>query len=213
MAWAAASVAAMFAGAAIVGIACGLFSDGERSWVTLGVSLGGAIGGLGILWYGFCRRLGWSHRELGFLPCTHSLWHLLWWIPLTLLGGGAATGAIGWLFGTEQKSSSIADGIGISPVAALLAAVCGAVAIPLIEEVAFRRILFDWLQGKMPTAIAASATVAIFAVMHGIPMVVVYLFFAGTSLIVARLWFRSLTAPFLIHCVNNAVVFLVALAG
>lgn len=213
MAWAAASVAAMFAGAAIVGIAFGLSCDGDSSWIALGVSLGGAISGLGILWYGFYRRLGWSRRDFGFLPCTHSLRHLLWWIPLTLLGGGAATGVIGWQFGTEQKSSSIADGIDISPVAAVLAAVCGAVVIPLIEEVVFRRVLFDWLQGRMPTAIAASLTVAIFAVMHGIPMVVVYLIFAGTSIIVARLWFRSLTAPFLIHCVNNAVVFLVALNG
>ncbi|MDK4295106.1 hypothetical protein [Corynebacterium accolens] len=50
--WAAASVVATFAGAALIGIACGLITK-SGSWVAFGIAVGGAIFGLGTAWYGF----------------------------------------------------------------------------------------------------------------------------------------------------------------
>lgn len=74
--WAVASVVATFAGAALIGIACGLITK-SGSWVAFGIAVGGAFFGLGTVWYGFSRRLGWSWRDAGFVKAEHSLWHLL----------------------------------------------------------------------------------------------------------------------------------------
>ncbi|WP_284819594.1 hypothetical protein QP936_011110 [Corynebacterium rhinophilum] len=62
--WAVASVVATFAGAALIGIASGLITK-SGSWVAFGIAVGGAIFGLGTVWYGFSRRLGWSWRVPG----------------------------------------------------------------------------------------------------------------------------------------------------
>ncbi|WKS66071.1 CPBP family intramembrane metalloprotease [Corynebacterium accolens] len=78
---------------------------------------------------------------------------------------------------------------------------------------AFRRVLLDWLQNSMPTWAAALITTAVFALAHGIPAVMLYIAFFGTCLMLARLWFKTLTAPLCIHIANNTVVAITALAG
>ncbi|MDN8635097.1 CPBP family intramembrane glutamic endopeptidase [Corynebacterium kefirresidentii] len=210
--WALASVVATFAGAAVVGIACGLLGGGG-TWVTFGITIGGAVFGLGTLWYGFSQRLGWSWRDAGFVSSAHSLWHLLWWIPVTILGCGAATGAINVLLRNEPAGNNLSDGLKISPAATFVAVLSTALVIPLVEEIAFRRVLLDWLQNSMPTWAAALTTIAVFAVAHGIPAVMLYIAFFGTCLVLARLWFKTLTAPLCIHIANNAVVAFTTLGG
>lgn len=85
------------------------------------------------------------------------------------------------------------------------------VLVPLIEEIAFRRVLMDWLDTRFPTRAAAVATTVIFTVMHFSPVMMVYVIFLGTSLILARLWFQSLWGSFLVHAANNALVTGIAL--
>lgn len=210
--WAVASVVATFAGAALIGIACGLITK-SGSWVAFGIAVGGAFFGLGTVWYGFSRRLGWSWRDAGFVKAEHSLWHLLWWIPLAILGSGAATGAVNALLGSEPAGNNLSAGLKISPAATIMVVLSTALVIPLVEEVAFRRVLLDWLQNSMPTWAAALITTAVFALAHGIPAVMLYIAFFDTCLMLARLWFKTLTAPLCIHIANNTVVAITAMAG
>ena len=189
--WAVASVVATFAGAALIGIACGLITK-SGSWVAFGIAVGGAFFGLGTVWYGFSRRLGWSWRDAGFVKSEHSLWHLL---------------------GSEPAGNNLSAGLKISPAATIMVVLSTALVIPLVEEVAFRRVLLDWLQNSMPTWAAALITTAVFALAHGIPAVMLYIAFFGTCLMLARLWFKTLTAPLCIHIANNTVVAITAMAG
>ena len=147
------------------------------------------------------------------MKAEHSLWHLLWWIPLAILGSGAATGAVNALLGSEPAGNNLSAGLKISPAATIMVVLSTALVIPLVEEVAFRRVLLDWLQNSMPTWAAALITIAVFALAHGIPAVMLYIAFFGTFLVLARLWFKTLTAPLCIHIANNTVVAITALAG
>lgn len=41
-----------------------------------------------VLWFGLGMRGGWTIRDLGFRRPHHSLWHLLWWIPASIVLSG-----------------------------------------------------------------------------------------------------------------------------
>ncbi|WP_369126444.1 CPBP family intramembrane glutamic endopeptidase [Corynebacterium heidelbergense] len=77
---------------------------------------------------------------------------------------------------------------------------------PLLEEVVFRRVLLDYLLGVLPRWVAVPIVSACFALVHIAPPLIVYNFFLGIALAMARLWFRSLWGPFLLHVSNNALV-------
>lgn len=86
-----------------------------------------------------------------------------------------------------------------------------AVVLPLLEEIVFRRVLLDWMASHMPVGLAAALVVVVFAAAHAVPAVMLYIFFLGIPLVLARLWFGNLWAPLIVHATNNALVSLVAL--
>lgn len=90
---------------------------------------------------------------------------------------------------------------------------CGAVVIPAIEEIVFRRMLFDGLRTKLSTPLAAILVTVAFALVHAQPAVMLYIAFLGTSLVLARLWFQSPWGSFLVHAANNALLSAMILAS
>lgn len=112
---------------------------------------------------------------------------------------------------SPNDESSDNSGFSLGIAAGITIFVGTAVLLPLIEEIVFRRILMDWFDARLPTWAAATITTVIFAVMHISPVIMVYIIFLGTSLILARLWFRSLWGSFIVHAANNALVTVFAL--
>ena len=60
-------------------------------------------------------------------------------------------------------------------------------------------------------SLPAALVVVVFAAAHAVPAVMLYIFFLGIPLVLARLWFGNLWAPLIVHATNNALVSLVAL--
>lgn len=168
-----------------------------------------------VLWFGLGVRGGWTIRDLGFRRPRHSLWHLLWWIPASIVLSGIGAMVLGSALGLSPSdgTSSTRDALSLHWSIAPLAALATAVVIPLAEEIVFRRVLLDWLMTKMPTVLAVIITIIVFALVHVSPTAMAYLIFLSASLVLARLWFRSLWAPFLIHAANNGLITVAALAA
>lgn len=205
------------AGALACGIGLGLLAEeiGEDAgpFISLGVVLGAAIPATTVLWVGFVRRCGWGLRELGFTTPTRSLWHLVWWTPLSILLAALGASFLGPFIGAEPEGAAIDEGFRLGPVAGVVIFAGAALLAPFFEEILFRRVMLDWLATRMPMWAAAVIVTVVFTVMHGSPSVMAYIIFFATSLALARLWFSSLWATFILHAVNNTLVTAIALAA
>ncbi|WP_180342578.1 CPBP family intramembrane glutamic endopeptidase [Auritidibacter ignavus] len=168
----------------------------------------GLLGSAGLYWV-LVRRRGWRVVDFGFRTGAHRLTHLLWQTPLLLLLSLIATAAVGTSLGltpsdNDQAATATQAQPGWIPIVAVI--LLFAIVVPLIEEIVFRRVLLDWLMLKLPTLPAAAIVIAVFALCHIDPAVMLYMLFFGTVLVGLRLWYRSLWAPLIYHVVNNALV-------
>ncbi|MGT2957829.1 CAAX protease [Streptococcus bovimastitidis] len=210
--WAVGALIALFLGAFIWGILFGFIFRNSAS-ITLSVMVGGSISSFFVLWYGYCFKNKWSLSDFGFHKGKHSLWHLLWWIPLTLIFSLAGAGLFSYLFKIphEAKASGISsDTMALGWAVVLLMELTVGILIPFIEEIIFRRFLFEWVQLYFSKWLASSIVVLVFTLLHIIPAVMAYVLFLGISLMLSRIWFQNLTAPWLIHTFNNSLVVLIA---
>ena len=212
--WAALGLVALALGA-VTGIALAFWAGLGVAGVSASAVVLASGLSLAVLWFGLIKRCGWTVRDLGFCRPRHSLWHLLWWIPATILLGGIGALLLGTLFGlTPDGGASTTDTAieahwSIVPLVALGASVF----VPLVEEIIFRRVLLDWLLTKMPTALAAIIVIVAFTIAHISPTTMVYIVYLSTSLVLARLWFKSLWASLLIHAANNGMLTTAAIAA
>ena len=210
--WAVLSILGMGAGAFVGGLLCGIiFKSGSA--IAFGVAIFGAVGGLGTLWFGLCHRLKWTLADFGFRTSAHSLWHLVWWAPLTLLMCVTATAIVGSLFEVAPSKRGLDESLHLGMAPQVAVVFCSVLALPFLEEVFFRRVLLDWFQRFTPVWVAGLISVSAFAVAHVSPPVMIYTLLLGTSLTLARFWFKTLKAPFLIHAFNNLVVSIVILVA
>ena len=79
------------------------------------------------------------------------------------------------------------------------------VAVPIVEEMLFRGVLYAWLAEHLPWVLAALLSSAVFGLAHfesGRPVVVACCV-AGLFMAVAFHYSHSLYAPIIIHAVNN----------
>lgn len=214
--WALAALVGSYLGAIIGGFGMAVlrgYIDAPLSaLIAIGALSGGFLVGGGALYIGLVRKCGWGWSELGFTRPEHSLWHLTWWVPLTVIIGGVCASLIGSFLNLEPSGgNSVSDGSRMGATAGVLMVLLAVVIFPFIEEVVYRRVLFDWASTVMPTYLAATLITVLFALAHLAPPVMAYILFVGISLILARLWFKSLWAPLVIHAANNALVTVVSL--
>ena len=200
-------VAGTFAGGLLFGY---IFTSG--AWIAFGAVVFGSIGGLGTLWFGLCYRLEWNLSDLGFQNSTHSLWHLTWWAPLTLLISATASAIVGSISGVSPSESGLDKNTHLGLAAQTTVMIGTVIAMPFLEEVVFRRVLLDWLQQHTPAWAAGLISVLAFAGVHITPPLMIYTLFLGASLTFSRFWFKTTKASFLLHAFNNLVVSTVLLA-
>ncbi|WP_205029810.1 CPBP family intramembrane glutamic endopeptidase [Streptococcus porcinus] len=213
--WALIGFLALFLGAFFWGVVIGLIFRTSEA-ITLSVMIGGGLTSFFTLWYGYCYKNKWNLADLGFHKGEHSLWNLIWWVPITFIFSISGSVLLSFLLGVSHNTveGGVNSGtmhLGWGAVVAMELTV--GILIPFVEEIIFRRFLFDWFKLYFPTWLAASAVVILFAGMHVISAVVIYVLFLGISLMLSRIWFQNLTAPWIIHMINNSIVVLFATLG
>ena len=139
---------------------------------------------------------------LGFVGSSLLLYLLL--SPLT--GGLAAA--------IRQILSLVTDAArlkGQPPEAWVVAIARGCLIVPLFEEIFFRSLLFGWLRKRLSTRSAIGVSAALFAAMHGYPIVMPYTFLFGLSTGWIRARTGSIFNTLMMHIVNNALFLCVGL--
>jgi membrane protease YdiL (CAAX protease family) len=132
---------------------------------------------------------------------------LLVYLLLSPLTGGLAAAA-------RQILSLVTDAArlkGQPPSAWVVAIVRGCLIVPLFEEIFFRSLLFGWLRKRLATRSAIGVSAALFAAMHGYPIVMPYVFLFGlfTGWIRART--GSIFNTVVMHVLNNVLFLCVGL--
>lgn len=108
------------------------------------------------------------------------------------------------VFGPSPQSLVLSFGAHRGPDALALDLLTGAVAAPLAEEVLYRGLIFAGLAQRLPFAAAASVSALLFALVHGIG-VLVPIFVLGFGLAWVYRRTGTLWAPIVTHAVVNAV--------
>lgn len=160
------------------------------------------------------RGLPWA--ALGWRRPEHHPAHLLWQIPVTLIGGALLSAAILLPTGSEpgpDDEGALGDLALGGPGLAVVGVLVVAVLVPVVEELVFRGVVLAGLRSRFryPAGIALSAVV--FTVAHLAPPSFPYLFVTGVALAMMAEWYRSVIPGMVLHGVNNAVVFIGVLAA
>jgi uncharacterized protein len=120
------------------------------------------------------------------------------------------TGGVGAATGQVLSIATDVKWIGQAPLLVwVIATVRGTLLAPLFEELLFRGALLGWLGGRLPAFIAACVSAALFAGMHGFPVVMPYAFLFGLAAAWLRLRSGSTLPGLLMHALNS-LLFLVA---
>lgn len=81
----------------------------------------------------------------------------------------------------------------------------GAVIAPIVEELIFRGLIYQWLRARSNVAVAVVVSAAIFSAAHVIDVLLPALFGVGLVLALAFEWSRSLWVVIVLHFMQNAL--------
>ena len=145
--------------------------------------------------------------RLGLVAPRHSLHHLWWEVPLTLLAQGLVLAA--------SASVLLPEGMPVRDPAGpayrempcgvfVLGVVLTVVAVPLLQELVLRRGLLDWLSPRtgVPGAVLISAAAT--ALVHPVPVLMLPAAVGGLACALSYRWHASLCAPWILHAALTA---------
>ncbi|MFZ2504545.1 MAG: CPBP family intramembrane glutamic endopeptidase [Nocardioides sp.] len=193
-----------------------LIADLPREWFALALVWAVIAMAAGI-WWALVRRLGWGRAALGYTRASVSLWHLLWEIPASITASLVFVAVVSPLLfdkppQSETDTATVAL-LSISPALLVVGGLLVVVVVPLLEEVLFRRVLLDWLRWRLGVWAAVPLSATAFAGVHLAPAAMLYLFPLALCFALLRIRHDTLWASALLHMVNNAFAFSVALAA
>ena len=154
------------------------------------------------------RRGRGSWHELGFRAPS---WPVLLLTPLIfpiqLMLAGLANFVVQTITGTFENPqiAALIDPDGFSWLNFALVFVVAAVVAPIVEELIFRGLLYQWLRARHGIAVAVLLSAAIFSVVHVIPLLFPALFLIGIVLALAFEYGRSLWVCITLHFFQNAL--------
>ena len=155
------------------------------------------------------RRDGVPLKGLGFVRPGRRLLHLLWQIPIAIIVLLVVQGvAFAVVAGTSPSSSTsgldslLADA---DPATTVLGFLGIAILTPLWEETVFRGMIFGTVYARWGTVAAVLVSAAIFAVVHGIPILLPYMITLGLTLGLLRAFHRNLWGPLALHMTINSI--------
>lgn len=155
------------------------------------------------------RRDGVPLKGLGFVRPRRRLLHLLWQIPIAIIVLLVVQGvAFAVVAGTSPSSRSsgldslLADA---DPATTVLGFLGIAILAPLWEETVFRGMIFGTVYARWGTVAAVLVSAAVFAVVHGIPILLPYMITLGLTLGLLRAFHRNLWGPLALHMTINSI--------
>jgi uncharacterized protein len=153
------------------------------------------------------RRGRGSWQELGFrAPSLLVLLLTPLIFPIQLMLAGLANFVVQNIAGTFENPqiAALIDPDGFSWLNFALVFVVAAVIAPIVEELLFRGLLYQWLRARLGIAVAVVLSAAIFSVVHVIPLLFPALFLIGIVLALAFEYGRSLWVSIALHFFQNA---------
>jgi uncharacterized protein len=154
------------------------------------------------------RRGRGSWREIGFrapplLPLL--LTPLIFVAQMTLIAVAnlVLMQAIGQF--ENPQIAALTDPNGFSWINFAFVFVVGAILAPIVEEVLFRGLLYQWLRARSGVVVAVLASGALFSVVHVVPVLLPALFLVGVLLAVVFEYTRSLWIVIALHFMQNAL--------
>lgn len=155
------------------------------------------------------KRFKLAPAALGIVRPTQRLMHVLWQIPCAMVVLVIVQGVMFFALGGKDPVPSGDSGsglLGVSPVCALFGFVAIALVTPLWEELFFRGFLFGSVRARWGTGLAIAISAVLFAVAHGIPIVLPYMFTLGIILAALRIFHGNLWGPLALHVFINSMV-------
>jgi membrane protease YdiL (CAAX protease family) len=156
------------------------------------------------------RKYGLSLEEVGFRPVKLSDYGLALgvWIAVMIVGAIATAIVVQLFFGSftnPQDQTYTNTGAGRSVASLLLLCVSVAGIVAPIEELFFRGLLYPLLRRRLRVPLALPAAALIFALCHGIPILIPFLWALGAGLTFLFVRTRSLYPGILMHAAQNTV--------
>ncbi len=201
----------------LVALAAAPLGDGPALPLVLGVLLFQTLVTLGAVRFLVLRkyRLRWADLGLRPSPSKWYLWGLalavLLLLVVILINGILIPQLAGEDFHNPQLYAVAPNGFSWPALLSMLV-MAGFVA-PFGEELVFRGLLFPWLRGRFGVATAAVLSGLVFAILHGVAILIPALTAIGTAL--ALLYHRcgSLWPVILAHGVFNAIMVILLYAA
>jgi hypothetical protein len=163
------------------------------------------------------RRHALTWTDLGFRRPTWRLLHLLWQLPATLVVAANTQAAVSALTSGGStgapRDGALDELLTGSALLGVLAIVVVAVVTPVWEEVLFRGALLAGFRSRFGPVLSVVLTAVVFALVHGFPPTMPYLFVIGLSLGWVRLFHDNLWASVALHAANNALVLIVVMSA
>lgn len=154
------------------------------------------------------RRAGHTFASLGFSRPKPRLLHLLWQIPAAFVVILSVQGIV--FAATDDDPSgggSAIDGIGetAGPVLALGLFISVAVITPIWEELFFRGVIHGAARQRLGKVGATLVSATVFALVHGVPILLPYMTALGLCLALLREFHANLWGPLALHVTLNTV--------
>lgn len=158
------------------------------------------------LWIVLRGRGTW--HEIGFRSTSP------WWVLLIfgifmvqLLGVLIINVIVQQIVGTFENPqiAALTDERGFSWLNFAVVFVVGAIIAPVVEELVFRGLLYQWLRTHAGVVVAVLLSAAIFSVVHVIPVLLPSLFVVGLILTLAFEWSQSLWVTIALHMFQNGL--------
>lgn len=193
-------------------VAARAFVGGTAATESLAVTLGtggvvylftllAVIGGIVL------RRRG-TWREIGFRR-TSPWWALLILgiFVVQLLGVALANLAVQQITGpfVNPQIAALTDERGFSWLNFTVVFTVGAIIAPIVEELTFRGLLYQWLRKHTGVLLPVLVSGALFSAVHFIPQLFLGLFLVGVILALAFEWSQSLWVPIALHMLQNSL--------
>ncbi|WP_231443708.1 CPBP family intramembrane glutamic endopeptidase [Brevibacterium zhoupengii] len=169
----------------------------------------------GTLWaltFTLSRR---GHRlsDIGFARPSLRLFHLLWQIPTAVIVVLLTQALVFAVTGSDPVSDSATDSLAGNAGAAGAIVMFAAVAVitPFWEELFFRGLIFGFVRDRLGTTWAVVISAVIFALCHGVPILLPYMLALGLCLALLRVFHGNLWGSLGLHITINSTASIVLL--
>jgi membrane protease YdiL (CAAX protease family) len=208
-------------GLAIAAVQLALGSDGlaalQNQQLLTSMGVGASVYGLALLmtfaWIVLRGRGSW--REIGFRS-TSPWWLLLLFGIFTVqfLGVAIVNLIVQTIVGAFENPqiAALSDPRGFSWLNFWAVFTVGAIIAPIVEEVVFRGLLYQWLRTHTGVVVAVLLSATIFSAAHVIPLLLPALFVVGIILALVFEWSQSLWVTIALHMLQNGLAIIAIFA-